>query len=282
MQKKVVDGNHALGIGLMPGRQAERRVEDGRLVYYLRAADAAFWDQHWKTSISPELYEKTKHGYLGQFEDLFVRYLPRRGRILEAGCGLGQHVQALCARGYDIEGVDWAPETVKAVNALYPDLPIRVGDVTRLEVPDGYYSGYISLGVVEHRQEGPEPFLHEAYRVLEPGGVAFISVPYFNSLRRLKAHLERHQGQTEGLEFYQYAFTKTEFTKILRAAGFKIIDQGTYGGAYCVKAEIPQLAPVFRYRGIGWRLRNWLYRRKFIKTHLDHMFLMVCQKGESS
>ena len=88
--------------------------------------------------------------------------------------GLGQDVLALRVRGYDAEGVDWGSETVQAVRELYPELPIRASDVTQMEVPDGYYKGYISLGVVEHRQEGPQPFLKEASRVLERDGVAYL------------------------------------------------------------------------------------------------------------
>ena len=63
---------------------------------------------------------------------------------------------------------------MKMVRELYPDLPIRAGDVTCIEVPEKYYSGYISLGVMEHCRQGPETFLKEAYRVLENDGVAII------------------------------------------------------------------------------------------------------------
>jgi len=169
---------------------------------------------------------------------------------------------------------------VQAVRALYPDLPIHVGDATWLEVLDGYYSGYISLGVVEHRREGPEPFLQEAYRVLEPGGVAFISVPYFHPLRRLKAYLRMYRGRPEGLEFYQYAFTETEFATLLQAASFEIIDRMLYGGFKGVKDEIPLLCQMFEWRGIGWRLQRWLRSWEWAERNLGHMILFVCRKAQ--
>jgi SAM-dependent methyltransferase len=261
-----------------PTYEAERRVEKQRLAYYLDAADVDFWDQHWKTYFSPEIYTGAEQGALGWFEGPFTRYLLRQGRVVEAGCGLGQYVLALRVRGYDAEGIEWGHETVQAVCALYPDLPVRVGDVTRLTVPDGYYSGYISLGVVEHRQEGPEPFLQEAYRMLEPGGVAFISVPYFHPLRRLKARLGLYQGRPDGLEFYQYAFTEAEFATLLQTAGFEIIDQMLYGGFKGVKDEIPLLRQMFKWRGIGWRLQRWLQSWEWAERNLGHMILFVCRK----
>jgi len=127
-----------------------RCVEAGRLAYYHAHTDAAFWDAHWQNHLSSTVYSRAAQGELDWFEEPFTRYLPKTGIILEAGCGLGQYVLALRMRGYEVEGVDWGPETVNFVQSLYPDLPVRVGDVTCLDVPAGYYSGYISLGVVEH------------------------------------------------------------------------------------------------------------------------------------
>lgn len=65
--------------------EAERRVEKQRLVYYLSAADASFWERHWQTHLSPETYATAERGHLGRFDKTFIRYLPSQGRILEAG-----------------------------------------------------------------------------------------------------------------------------------------------------------------------------------------------------
>jgi SAM-dependent methyltransferase len=259
----------------------ERRVEGQRLAYYMTTADTNFWDSHWKTYFDPTAHDWADTGpHLGYFEEPFIKYLPKEGRILEAGCGLGYYVAILRARGYDIEGVEWSRETVEAVRLARPSLPIRVGDVTQLEVRDGYYSGYISLGVVEHRQEGPEPFLREAYRVLEPGGVALISVPYFHPLRRLKARLGLYRGRPDGLEFYQYAFTEMDFAALLQTAGFEIVDKMLYDGFKGVKDEIPLLRQMFKWRGIGWRLQRRLRSWEWAERNLGHMILFVCRKAQ--
>ena len=258
---------------------AKRRVEKQRLVYYIAAADVMFWDQHWQHNLSNDTYHRAEQGELSWFEVPFTRYLHKQGRILEAGCGPGQYVLALRVRGYNAEGVEWGAETVNAVRARHPDFPIRQGDVTRLEVPDGYYSGYISLGVVEHRQEGPEPFLREAYRVLGAGGVALFSVPCFHPLRRLKARLGFYRGSNDGLEFYQYAFTGTEFTALLQLAKFKVIEQILYDGLKGVKDEIPLLRQMCKLRGLGWRLQRWIESWEWIERNLGHMILFVCRKG---
>jgi len=154
-----------------------RNIVGSRLVYYRADADSLYWDDYWQKRLNHHWYARYDRGNLLYFEDVFLKYLPLTGRILEAGCGLGQMVMALRYRGYDCEGVEWADRTVEAVRQIYPELPIRSGDVTHLNVPDACYDAIISLGVVEHRYEGPEPYLQEAQRILNPDGVLLISVP---------------------------------------------------------------------------------------------------------
>jgi SAM-dependent methyltransferase len=258
--------------------KSARRVEGQRLVYYCFHANDEFWNEHWSKHISPESYVGAERGHLGWFEEPFGRYLPKGSRILEAGCGLGQHVLALRMRGYDAEGIEWGAETVRAVQALYPELPIRVGDVTCLEIPDSYYSGYISLGVVEHRQDGPEVFFQEAYRVLAHDGVMIISVPYFHPLRRLKARLGLYRGKVNNLAFYQYAFMEKEIKDILLQMGFVIVDTFRYDGFKGIKDEIPLINHICKLRGIGWRLQRWIQSWKWAERKFGHMILFVCRK----
>lgn len=73
-----------------PAYLAERCVENERLAYYMSTADASFWDSHWKTHFDPMIYDWADTGpHLGHFEEPFVKYLPKEGCVLEAGCGLG-------------------------------------------------------------------------------------------------------------------------------------------------------------------------------------------------
>ncbi len=262
--------------------KAIRRVENNRLVYYMHHADMSFWTQHWQKHFSPDSYQGAGRGILGAFEEIFPRWLSHKGRILEAGCGLGYMVLALHVRGYNVEGVEWSKATVELVQKWRPDLPIRVGDVTHLDVPDGYYACYISLGVVEHRRKGPEPFLLEAWRVLKPGGIALVSVPWFNPLRRLKSRLGWYQANGKELEFYQYAFTEKEFTRIMKNCGFDILEVASYDPLKGLKDEVFLFRQLLKRRFIGQHL-NRLLRAFFnyipwIAKPLGHMLLVVARK----
>jgi ubiquinone/menaquinone biosynthesis C-methylase UbiE len=162
---------------------------------------------------------------------IFDKYLTKPNmKILEAGCGMGTWIHNLRAKGHEVIGVDYMESTVQKVKEFDPSLPIQQGDVNNLNFPDESFDAYVSLGVVEHFQEGPQKALSEAYRVLKPNGVAFVTVPYLNVLRRLITHpmrntyfgLRRLQGKKD--YFWEYRYTQKELSGFLEQAGFKIID----------------------------------------------------------
>jgi len=259
-----------------------RRVEGARLTYYFRAADAGYWEAHWRDVVSSEFYAGAARGELGLFEPIFPRYLPREGRVLEAGCGLGQYVLALRERGYDAEGIDWAADTVSEARRRYPDLPVQQGDATAIDVGDGYYAGYISLGVVEHRREGPQPFLEEAARVLRPGGVALIAVPQFHLLRRAKAALGAYRDDVAQASFYQYAFRAQELADLCRAAGFEVTARHGYDAYKGLKDEWRLFSRLFARRlagrDLGFVVQRVLQRLRPLESALGHMVMLVCRK----
>jgi len=257
-------------------------VDGPRLAYYMRTADEAFWDQRWTSSQIEERMAAARQGHLGIYEKWFDRYLPKSGKLIEAGCGLGQYVVALRQRGFDVEGVEWARNTVSMLNDCYPDVPIRAGDVLNLDADDGYYSGYISLGVVEHRKQGPEAFLDEAFRVLRPGGVAIFTVPYINVIRKIKRLFGLYRSSTAGREFYQYAFSRGEFVSLLENAGFRIVRVSGCDSYKGIFDELPMLSWVKRLRvgryDVGALVQRGLAKFPWIESRFGHMCIVICAK----
>jgi SAM-dependent methyltransferase len=261
---------------------SDKRVKvwkNERICYYQNKADANFWDNSWKTLFTEDYYRQYEKGALEEYGAFFVKYLQRNDAILEAGCGTARYVVALKAKGYShIEGIDWGEDTIKRVKDIYPDLPVRVGDAANIDVDSDSYDGYISLGVVEHCEDGPDCYLAEAFRVLKPGGYAFISVPYVNKLRKLKAKLGFYaERNISNMDFYQYAYSKIEFQGMLEKAGFTVVETGGVVGSFAVRDEFHEL-----FKFLDRLPGSWLFNR-FVKkldryNELGHMILFVCKK----
>ena len=52
---------------------------------------------------------------------LFEKYLPRQGKILESGCGLGRWLFYLRKKGYDVTGIDLVEHAVHTAKAYDPE-----------------------------------------------------------------------------------------------------------------------------------------------------------------
>lgn len=256
-------------------KDRNRRVVNGRLVYYSQKTDPTFWDEHWFKELSPQFFEPYLQGSLKFLEQPFLRHLPPNGLVLEAGCGTGQWVLALRARGYHCMGTDYAVDSLRQANKIVA-APYFGGDITQLGLASACFDAVISLGVVEHRQSGPEPFLQEMTRVLKPGGKLLISVPYFNPLRLWRARHGAYQDDVTGLDFYQQAFTREEFSSILEKTGYKILDVFTYGHRQSLRQEIdwvtksgPFLSRVFQ------KISDYL---PYVNSQLGHMLMLTAEK----
>ena len=174
-------------------------------------------------------------------------------------------------------------------------------DLRQLGFRSGAFAVYISLGVVEHDPEGPDSIVREAWRVLEPGGVLILSVPYVNLVRRLGAWWIRHRHrrlQGNGGEFYQFAFSRTEAQAFIERNGFRVLSAIPYdparvlrkswhtlmrrsriGGAPQSRVASGSAEPraIFPLSGARRALRRLLYTRAGLHA-LGHMILFVAMK----
>ena len=242
------------------------------------------WEEIWSRQSAEKILNKSFSGSLGECEPI-TKYLPKDLPVLEAGCGLGQVVRVLSSRGYQVEGVDYAEETIRRVREAAPDLNVRIGDIYHLDVPNETYGGYISLGVLEHNPEGPLAGLQEARRVLRPQGFAFISVPYLNIGRR---RLQKRFGPIEenlgpgNLSFYQYYFSEEEFISFLYSSKFEVIEDYLIGVYYGLTLDHPFFKWLSDNKFFHWRARRVfqdLCKRapRVACKYWAHMIMYICK-----
>lgn len=224
---------------------------------------------------------------------LSLKFLPKDKICLEAGCGTGRAVKYLTDLGYNVEGIELNPDVVKEVNQKHPYLKIKIGDILRIQCPENHYYGIMSYGVIEHFQNGLQEPLKEMYRVLAPGGVAIVTVPSFNFIRRIKYFCERylnpktktfirklfnkeiinrnkdgfaHHVYPQFGEFFEYRLKPREFESQLKQAGFKII----------------MSCPIAHMDGVYWefgrhvcRFENWKFYPSILARLLNSIFKLI-------
>ena len=189
------------------------------------------WTKEWQ-SLSPESEIQMWDYYGGR--QWISKYVPRHGKTIEAGCGLGRYNFYFSKLGIDIEGIDFSSDTIAFLKKWSEENNFStnfvLGDITKMPYPDSSINGYISLGVIEHFVEGPQKPLLEAFRVMKPGGVAIITTPnisfyllYKRLVRKAKSAARKLLRMPVGSSpFFQYEYRPYQLRRFLENTGFYV------------------------------------------------------------
>ncbi len=108
--------------------------------------------------------------------DLFLELVPPpTGRTLDLGCGEGRLARDLAVLGHDVTGVDRSPTMLAAAQVASPQLEWHLADAAALPLPDASFRLAIAFMSLQDT-DSLDGAVHEAARVLEPGGHFCIAV----------------------------------------------------------------------------------------------------------
>ncbi len=204
---------------------------------YVRAEIAAGLDETyqfetWAGDMPGEAYFDVHVSVIERRETcvpLLRHWLPGRGlRILESGCGSGRWLAFFERLGHRPVGVDDSPGPLAVARRHAPRLALVRGDAVAAPFRTASFDVVFSSYVAEHFEDGPDALLREARRLLVPGGVLLLIVPYASPFRRLVTHpvLQAFYawGRWRGrpLAFTEHRFSRAEVTAALAGAGFAL------------------------------------------------------------
>lgn len=183
---------------------------------------------------------------LALFVGAIQRAVPPGARVLDLGCGAGNISIALAERGYEVLGVDGAPEMIRAARAEAQRREVRLvefreADVTRLSLKHSSFDAIVCSSVIEYVPDDAG-LVVEMCALLRSGGRLVISVPHAGSLTGWAEDLAwqlRVGAARDGRAHLRYSLRRYGRDELLRALGMAGL-----GEFRCTYFEMPLPGPV--------------------------------------
>ena len=151
--------------------------------------------------------------------------VPKGGKVLDVGCGTGEHLQRALKAGLKAYGVEPAPGMLDVARRDVPAAEIKQGVATELPFKDGQFDLVIMVEVLRYLDRADtDKALKEARRVLKPGGQLLVTLVNRWALDGFYV-LQRARSLVRGKQFdavnpYCLFHTPASARRDLKQAGF--------------------------------------------------------------
>lgn len=140
-------------------------------------------------------YEERKE-YIKELFLLFDKYLDKKGKLLDVGCGIGILLDVAKENGWDVYGQDiahFAIDYCRSKGYIVYDNPLP-----ELNLTENYFDMITIFDVLAHLKD-PVSYINTCAKLLKPGGYLIIKTPYHSSLLFFLANLLSFTGKSRSL-----------------------------------------------------------------------------------
>jgi 2-polyprenyl-3-methyl-5-hydroxy-6-metoxy-1,4-benzoquinol methylase len=151
-------------------------------------------------------------------------------RVLDVGCAGGLFLDVARERGWDVEGVEVSERTATVARERR-HVPVRVGDVAKLELPPHAYDAVTLMDALEHIAE-PGALLDRLRELIATGGVLMLVLPNDRNLTtllamalyRLTLHGVVYPASRVHQIYHVTYFTPRTIATLLERHGFEVVE----------------------------------------------------------
>ena len=138
--------------------------------------------------------------------------------LLDVGCGRGEMMEQMAARGWDVYGCDIASGKIASIAAALGSDRVQCGAFEEIDFPTSSFDAITMWHVIEHF---PDPYraLRKVYGLLRPGGRLVVGTPNWDCL---EARLFRRFWAGFDAPRHLIVFSTKSLCRALKDAGFEV------------------------------------------------------------
>ncbi|HEV3409130.1 MAG TPA: class I SAM-dependent methyltransferase [Chthoniobacterales bacterium] len=194
------------------------------------SSQQTYYDRYWTED--PERYSGSRAGYAPNFRRWMAKNLdsfPHEEALLEVGCGDASFTSDLARYSDDVTALDISAEQVALNAAKLPQVRFLVHDLAQpLPFQENTFGAIWCSEVLEHLFD-PAFALREMFRVLKPGGLLLVTVPYHGLFKNVCIALFKWDHHFDPEYPHIRFFTRNTLGNLARKAGFAEIELETCG-----------------------------------------------------
>lgn len=135
--------------------------------------------------------------------EVFCRYLPATGKILDVGCGSGRDALYFSKLGYDIEAIDYSPELVKLARKN-TGLDIQLASFYDIHEQDRYAGVWACASLLHCERDRLPEVIQKLINALENNGVCYLSFKYGDQTREKEGRTFTDLNEAQSAELFNH------------------------------------------------------------------------------
>ncbi len=112
-----------------------------------------------------------------EYIDEFLTQLPKNGKILDVGCGVGVDAGYMALKGFEVVGVDLSGGMLKLARQKFPQINFQLEDIRKFDLIPDLFDGVLASCSLNYIPKKDIPrLIKKFYQTLKTNGLIYIAL----------------------------------------------------------------------------------------------------------